>query len=168
MYSYVCHILHECDQIHALTTLLLGKEPPITHQGLGWLGPTADLKALEKIQTLAPFRKWIMIVFGYPATDLINILNALFTMTENRHPAAPEDDNNYQGYVCVYSQILFSHITMATFLQFPISSPQFTGHEHTKYLYRQSFKSYMAVRCVSLRKNHKTFYCSFSRRLRPQ
>jgi hypothetical protein len=65
-----------------------------------------------------------MIVLGHPAPDLINILNALFTTTENRHPAAPEEDNNYQGCVCVYSQILFKHTTMATFLQFPVSIPQ--------------------------------------------
>jgi hypothetical protein len=24
---------------------------------------------------------------------------------KTRHPAAPEEDKNYQGYVCVYSQI---------------------------------------------------------------
>jgi len=107
---------------------------------------------LEKINTLAPIRKWIAIVHGHAAPDLTNKLIALFIPIENRHPAAPEEDNNHQGYVCVYSKMLFRHTTMATFLQFPVPSPHnchvyranfyFTDHEHTKhlprYLYRQS------------------------------
>jgi len=53
------------------------------------LGPTAGLEALEKIKTPAPIRKWIMIVLGHAAPDLINILIALFIPIENRHPAVP-------------------------------------------------------------------------------
>ena len=64
-----------------------------------------------------------MIVLGHAAPDLINTQTALFIPIENRHPAAPEKDNNHQGYVCVYSQILFRHTTMATFLQYPVPSP---------------------------------------------
>jgi len=64
-----------------------------------------------------------MIVLGFAAPDLINILIALFIPIENRHPAAPKEDNNHQGFVCVYSQILFRHSTMATILQFPVPSP---------------------------------------------
>jgi len=63
-----------------------------------------------------------MIVLGHTAPDLINILFALFIPIENRHPAVPEEDNNYQGYVCVYFQILFRQTTMATFLQYPVPS----------------------------------------------
>jgi hypothetical protein len=81
-----------------------------------------------------------MNVLGHPTTDLINLPNGIFITTENRHPAAPEENNNYQGYVCVCSQILFRHTTMATFLHFPISSPQFTCQEHTKYLTRYLYK----------------------------
>jgi hypothetical protein len=88
---------------------------------------------LEKIKTLAPIRKWIMIVLGHAAPDLINILIVLFTPIEKRHPAVPEEDNNHQGYVCVYSQILFRHTTKATFLQFPVPSP------HNCHVYRANF-----------------------------
>ena len=61
-----------------------------------------------------------MIVLGHAAPDLINILTTLFIPIENRHPIAPKEDNNHQGYVCVYSQILFRHTTTPTFLQFPV------------------------------------------------
>jgi hypothetical protein len=61
-----------------------------------------------------------MIVLGHAAPDLINILIALFITIENGHPVAPKEDNNHQRYVCVYSQILFRHTTMPTFLQFPV------------------------------------------------
>lgn len=74
-----------------------------------------------------------MIVLGHGAPHLINTLIALFMSTENRHPAAPEEDNNHHGYVCVYSQILFRHTTMPTFLQFPVPSP------HNCRVYRTNF-----------------------------
>jgi hypothetical protein len=74
-----------------------------------------------------------MFVLGHAAPDLINILIALFIPIENRHPAAPEEDDNHRGYVCVYSQILFRHTTMATFLIFPVHSP------HNCCVYRVNF-----------------------------
>jgi len=88
---------------------------------------------LEKINTLAPIRKWIMIVLGHAAPDVIKILIALFIPRENRHPADPEEDNNHQGYVCVYSKILFRHTTTATFLQLPVPSA------HNCRVYRVNF-----------------------------
>jgi hypothetical protein len=59
-----------------------------------------------------------MIDLGHAAPALINILIALFIPIENRHPAAPEEDNNHQGMcVCLFPNIIqtYYHSNIFTF-----------------------------------------------------
>jgi hypothetical protein len=124
-----------------------------------------------------------MTVLGHAAPDLINILIALYIPIENRHPVAPKEDNNHQGCVFIpkyYSDTLprqhfynfqfLTHTTVVSIEQIfssqimniqSICLVTFTGKAN-------HFQAYMAVKRVSLRKYHKTFYCSSRVRLRPQ